>query len=90
MKILHIAQAPGGVERYIHTLLSHIDQSRYENVLLCSKQFNKENFSNLTSAVEELSMKRNIGPGDIKNVMAILFIAIVVRRVQLDAWLALA
>lgn len=71
MKILHIAQAPGGVERYIHTLLSHIDQSRYENVLLCSKQFNKENFIGLTSAVEELSMKRNIGPGDIKNVMAI-------------------
>lgn len=71
MKILHIAQASGGVERYIYSLLSHIDNSKYENVLLCSNQFNKESFKHLTSSVEELSMKRNIGLGDIRNILAI-------------------
>lgn len=71
MKILHIAQASGGVERYIYTLLSHIDNSKYDNVLLCSNQFNKDSFKHLTSSVEELSMKRNIGFGDILNILAI-------------------
>lgn len=71
MKILHIAQASGGVERYIHTLLTHIDRSKYENVLLCSQQFNTDSFVGLTSAVEVLPMKRDIGFDDVRNVLAI-------------------
>lgn len=71
MRILHIAQAPGGVEKYIRTLLCHIDKDQFDNVLLCSNQFNRASFKGLVSDIEELSMKRNIGPGDIKNVLAI-------------------
>lgn len=71
MKVLHIAQAHGGVEKYIHMLLSNMDRERYENVLICSRQYNKGVFEELTSAVEAIDMKRDIGIGDVKNIVRI-------------------
>ena len=37
IKILHVAQAAGGVDRYIRMLLKYLDREKFENILVCSK-----------------------------------------------------
>ena len=42
IKILHVAQAAGGVDRYIRMLLKYLDKEKFENILVCSQDFNRE------------------------------------------------
>ena len=37
IRILHIAQAAGGVDRYIRILLKYLNQDKFENILVCLK-----------------------------------------------------
>ena len=39
IKILHVAQAAGGVDRYIRMLLKYLDKEKFENILVCSQDF---------------------------------------------------
>lgn len=51
-KVLHIAEAPGGVERYLVTLLNKMKTySEFEHILVCSTTFDKEKFKGLVKAV---------------------------------------
>ena len=43
IRILHVAQAAGGVDRYIRMLLKYLDKDVFDNVLVCSQDFDKEN-----------------------------------------------
>lgn len=45
IKILHVAQAAGGVDRYIRMLLKYLDKDKFENVLVCSQDFHKESLN---------------------------------------------
>ena len=49
IKILHVAQAAGGVDRYIRMLLKYLDKEKFENILVCSQDF-RENFFSTASA----------------------------------------
>ena len=40
IKILHVAQAAGGVDRYIRMLLKYLDKEKFENILVCSQDAN--------------------------------------------------
>lgn len=42
IRILHVAQAAGGVDRYIRMLLKYFDKDKFENVLVCSQDFHEE------------------------------------------------
>ena len=42
IRILHVAQAAGGVDRYIRMLLKYMDKEKYKNILVCSQDFHKE------------------------------------------------
>lgn len=44
IRILHVAQAAGGVDRYIRMLLKYLDKEKFENILVCSQDFHEENF----------------------------------------------
>ncbi|MBO4878547.1 MAG: glycosyltransferase family 4 protein [Ruminococcus sp.] len=69
-RILHIAQAPGGVERYLHTLLSNIDKERYENILVCSQDYDIDSFKSITDSIVVVPMYRNISlPQEIRTVV---------------------
>lgn len=51
-KILHIVEAPGGVERYLVTLLTKMKKyQEFEHILVCSTVFNKEKFRGLVKSV---------------------------------------
>ena len=34
IRILHVAQAAGGVDRYIRMLLKYLDKEKFENILV--------------------------------------------------------
>ena len=47
IRILHVAQAAGGVDRYIRMLLKYLDKEKFENILVCSQDFHEEDYRDL-------------------------------------------
>lgn len=66
IKILHVAQAAGGVDRYIRMLLKYLNKDKFENILVCSRAFRKEDYVGLVDSFEQVDMTRAIGKNDIK------------------------
>lgn len=66
ISVMHVAQSAGGVEQYLAMLLKYIDKEKYENILVCSQDFNKSKFKGLVSHFIVIDMKREIGFNDIK------------------------
>ncbi len=66
IKILHVAQAAGGVDRYIQMLLKYLNKDLFDNILICSQDFHEEDYTNLVSDFEQIVMNREIGSEDIK------------------------
>lgn len=71
IRILHVAQAAGGVDRYIRMLLKYLDKDRFENILVCSQDFNKEDYNGLVDYFEQIEMMRTIGKSDLKAIRAV-------------------
>lgn len=66
IRILHVAQAAGGVDRYIRMLLKYLDKDDYENILICSQDFSKKDYEGLVDYFEQIEMSRAIGGNDLK------------------------
>ncbi|CAX67039.1 glycosyltransferase family 4 protein [Lactobacillus johnsonii] len=67
IKVIHVAEAAGGVERYLEALLKYSDKCKIENILVCSQNYDYKKFESLTSRVIVLKMSHNIDPiADIK------------------------
>lgn len=66
IRILHVAQAAGGVDRYIRMLLKYLDKDKFENILVCSQDFHKEDYRGLVDSFEQVEMIRAIGVNDLK------------------------
>lgn len=58
--IMHIAQSAGGVDKYIQMLVSNTDSKKNNHILVCSLDFNKENYEGKVWAFEQVDMIRNI------------------------------
>lgn len=59
-KIMHIVQSGGGVERYISMFLRHMDLSEYDNILVCSLDYEEKEYRKLVCAFEYVDMTREI------------------------------
>ena len=66
IRILHGAQAAGGVDRYIRMLLKYLDKEKFENILVCSQDFHEEDYRDLVDSFEQVEMTRAIGSSDLK------------------------
>lgn len=71
IRVLHIAQAAGGVDRYIRMLLKYMDTSRFENILICSYDYKKKDYYGLIVGFEQVDMKREIGIYDVKAIVSV-------------------
>ena len=72
IKVMHIAQAPGGVERYIQMLLKYMDDASFDNILVGSNDYHHENYQKLVSSFENVEMQRNINlKGDLYSIIEI-------------------
>lgn len=65
IRIFHVAQAAGGVDRYIRMLLKYLKHEKFENILVCSYDFDREDYNGLVDALEQVDMNRAIGKADI-------------------------
>lgn len=66
IRILHVAQAAGGVDRYIRMLLKYSDKNRFEHILVCSQDYKENDYTDLVVAFEQIEMNREIGKQDLK------------------------
>lgn len=67
IRVLHVAEAAGGVERYLQTLFKYNDKEQVENILVCSQNYNYQKFKKLADRVIMLKMAHQIDPSsDIK------------------------
>ena len=66
IRILHVVQAAGGVDRYIRMLLKYLDREKFENVLVCSQDFHEEDYKGLVDFFEQVEMTRAIDGNDLK------------------------
>lgn len=66
IRVLHVAEAAGGVERYLETLFKY-SKDKVENILVCSQNYDYKKFKKLADRVIVLKMVHNIEPSsDIK------------------------
>ena len=58
--VLHIVEAPGGVERYLVTLLTKLQKyTEYEHILVCSSSVDVKKFESITKKVIVISSMHN-------------------------------
>lgn len=71
IRVLHVAEAAGGVERYLETLLRY-SKNGVDNILVCSQNYDTDKFKNFTDHIEQIEMKHEISPkNDIDSVKLI-------------------
>lgn len=68
---MHVAQAAGGVDRYIRMLLKYLDKEKFENILVCSHDFREEDYLGLVDSFEQVEMTRAVGINDLKAIKAV-------------------
>lgn len=71
VRVLHIAQSAGGVDRYIRMLLKYLDKEKFENVFICSYDFKIDDYEGLAAYLEQVDMHREIGTNDIKAISVV-------------------
>ena len=59
-KIMHIVQAPGGVERYLQMFLKNANKTDYEHIMVCSLDYEKKQYENYVKTFESVEMSREI------------------------------
>ncbi len=60
IRILHVAQAAGGVDKFIQSLLKYLSKDIFENIIVCSYSFEKQKYDDLVIAFEQVDMCRAI------------------------------
>ena len=68
MRVVHVAECVGGVERYLRSLLKY---STCENIMILSQLYNKSDFEKIADKVEIINMNHNIGISAIKEAIQI-------------------
>lgn len=67
IRVLHVAEAAGGVERYLQTLFKYSDKQLVENILVCSQNYDYKKMKSLADKVIVLKMSHQVSPSsDIK------------------------
>lgn len=66
-----MAQAAGGVDCYIRMLLKYFDKNKFENILVCSQDFRREDYKELVSNFEQVEMVRAISKSDLKAIVEV-------------------
>lgn len=64
IRILHVAQAAGGVDRYLRSLLKYIDKDKFENILVCSQDYKESDYAGIVDSFEQVKMGREISLKD--------------------------
>ncbi len=61
IKIVHLAQCAGGVDVYLRMLLANLDKERFENILVCSQEFNACDYDGIAQVIQ-INMVNALSP----------------------------
>lgn len=62
MKVLHIAECAGGVERYLAMLLPLLEKRNITQYFLCSQDYDKDKFAGMVDGVRQMDLKQSFSP----------------------------
>lgn len=65
IRVLHVAQCAGGVDRFLKSLIINIDKEKFENILICSNDFSFDNYKDLVLEFYQIDMQRNVSLRDL-------------------------
>lgn len=82
LKIMHIVQSPGGVERYLKMFFKNIDRGSFENILVCSHDYNIDKYESLVDSFEYVKMQREISL--FKDILAIFKVRKLIKKYKPD------
>ncbi|EHI99327.1 glycosyl transferase group 1 [Clostridium sp. DL-VIII] len=80
--VMHIAQAAGGVERYMIMLLENMNKSEYRNIVVCSYDFNIYKLKDISEVIEQVKMHRKINL--FKDIIAIYKVRRLIKKYKPD------
>ena len=81
IRIMYIAQAAGGVDCYLKMLLKYMNKEAFENIVVFSEDYKKEDYCGLVDAYEVVKMQRAVG---IQDFVAIRRIRKIIKKYQPD------
>lgn len=76
IKIMNIAEAAGGVDRYLKNIFKYTNRDKIENILVCSENFNTDDYKGLVSKAIQIHMEHAISAKkdftSVKNIRALI------------------
>lgn len=62
IRVMHVAECVGGVDRYLHCLVKYMDRDNFENIMVLSQRYKPKEYEGLADDVEVLNINHGIGP----------------------------
>ncbi len=82
MKIIHVAECAGGVERYLQMIMPLFKDKGIEQVLICSQNFKISNFDGIVDKLYKVNMKQSFSL--VNTVKAVISIRVILRKEKGD------
>ena len=57
---MHVVQCAGGVDRYLRMLTSRMDRERFEQILVCSDDFRREEYEDFVDEFVQVHEMQNV------------------------------
>lgn len=70
IKVIHFAEAAGGVERYIKLFLEHVDHEKFSNVIIASKNYKSTDYKKICSKFYSVDVERTL---NLRNLILSIF-----------------
>lgn len=61
IRVLHVAECIGGVDRYLQSLLKYMDHERFESIMVLSKLYEGKGYERLADYVEIIDIPHGMG-----------------------------
>ena len=62
MKILHIAECAGGVERYLQMLLPRLEKKGMKQYFICSRNYDESLYCKIVDGVQQMDLTQSFSP----------------------------
>lgn len=59
LRILHIAECAGGVERYLQMLMPRLEKRGLKQYFICSLNYDKQKYEDMVDEVEQFDLKQS-------------------------------
>ncbi|MCD8301388.1 MAG: glycosyltransferase, partial [Prevotellaceae bacterium] len=82
IRILHLAQCAGGVDCYLRMLLANMDRERFENVVVCSYDYARDDYASVADEFIQIDMCNSLSLS--KDIAAVRRVRRLIRELRPD------